>query len=51
VLLDNYVAIIDLKLEVTRHIDVGGVPDGLHGPCNIEIEHRYLAMILREFTS
>ncbi len=27
---DNYVAIIDLKtLEVTRHIDVGGVPDGL----------------------
>ena len=27
---DNYVAVIDLKtLEVTRHIDVGGVPDGL----------------------
>jgi YVTN family beta-propeller protein len=27
---DNYVAIIDLKtLEVIRHIDVGGVPDGL----------------------
>lgn len=27
---DNYVAIVDLKtLEVTRHIDVGGVPDGL----------------------
>jgi len=27
---DNYVAIIDLKtLEVTKHIDVGGVPDGL----------------------
>jgi YVTN family beta-propeller protein len=27
---DNYLAIIDLKtLEVTRHIDVGGVPDGL----------------------
>jgi YVTN family beta-propeller protein len=27
---DNYVAIIDLKtLEVTRHIDVGGTPDGL----------------------
>ena len=27
---DNYVAIIDLKtLEVTGHIDVGGVPDGL----------------------
>ena len=27
---DNYVAIIDLKtLEVTSHIDVGGVPDGL----------------------
>ncbi len=27
---DNYVAIIDLKtLEVTGHLDVGGVPDGL----------------------
>jgi YVTN family beta-propeller protein len=27
---DNYVAIIDLKtLEVTSHLDVGGVPDGL----------------------
>jgi YVTN family beta-propeller protein len=27
---DNYVAVIDLKtLEVTTHIDVGGVPDGL----------------------
>jgi YVTN family beta-propeller protein len=27
---DNYVAIVDLKtLEVTRHIDVGGTPDGL----------------------
>ena len=27
---DNYVAVIDLKtLEVTRHLDVGGVPDGL----------------------
>ncbi|MBZ5855493.1 beta-propeller fold lactonase family protein [Flavihumibacter profundi] len=27
---DNYVAVIDLKtLEVTQHIDVGGVPDGL----------------------
>lgn len=27
---DNYIAIIDLKtLEVTRHLDVGGVPDGL----------------------
>jgi YVTN family beta-propeller protein len=27
---DNYVAIVDLKtLEVTRHIDVGGGPDGL----------------------
>ena len=27
---DNYVAIIDLKtLEVTSHIDVGGMPDGL----------------------
>jgi YVTN family beta-propeller protein len=27
---DNYVVIIDLKtLEVIRHIDVGGVPDGL----------------------
>jgi YVTN family beta-propeller protein len=27
---DNYVAVIDLKtLEVTRHMDVGGVPDGL----------------------
>jgi YVTN family beta-propeller protein len=27
---DNYVAVIDLKtLEVTRRIDVGGVPDGL----------------------
>jgi YVTN family beta-propeller protein len=27
---DNYVAVIDLKkLEVTGHIDVGGVPDGL----------------------
>jgi len=27
---DNYVAIVDLKtLEVTGHIDVGGVPDGL----------------------
>ena len=27
---DNYVAVIDLKtLEVVRHIDVGGVPDGL----------------------
>jgi YVTN family beta-propeller protein len=27
---DNYVAIVDLKtLEVSRHIDVGGGPDGL----------------------
>ena len=27
---DNYMAIIDLKtLEVTSHLDVGGVPDGL----------------------
>ena len=27
---DNYVAVIDLKtLEVTSHLDVGGVPDGL----------------------
>lgn len=27
---DNYVAVVDLKtLEVTNHIDVGGVPDGL----------------------
>jgi YVTN family beta-propeller protein len=27
---DNYVAIVDLsKLEITRHIDVGGGPDGL----------------------
>ena len=27
---DNYVAIIDLKtLEITGHLDVGGVPDGL----------------------
>ena len=27
---DNYIAIIDLKtLEVTGHLDVGGVPDGL----------------------
>lgn len=27
---DNYIAVIDLKtLEVTRHLDVGGVPDGL----------------------
>jgi YVTN family beta-propeller protein len=27
---DNYVAVIDLKtLEVIRHIDVGGIPDGL----------------------
>jgi DNA-binding beta-propeller fold protein YncE len=27
---DNYIAIIDLKtLEVTKHLDVGGVPDGL----------------------
>ncbi|HEV8083034.1 MAG TPA: YncE family protein [Chitinophagaceae bacterium] len=27
---DNYIAIIDLKtLEVTAHLDVGGVPDGL----------------------
>jgi len=27
---DNYIAIIDLKtLEITRHLDVGGVPDGL----------------------
>jgi YVTN family beta-propeller protein len=27
---DNYVAVVDLKtLEVTSHIDVGGVPDGL----------------------
>jgi YVTN family beta-propeller protein len=27
---DNYVAVIDLKkMEVTGHIDVGGVPDGL----------------------
>ncbi|MEO6719376.1 MAG: YncE family protein, partial [Ferruginibacter sp.] len=27
---DNYVAIIDLKtLEVTGHLDVGGIPDGL----------------------
>jgi len=27
---DNYIAVIDLKtLEVTSHLDVGGVPDGL----------------------
>lgn len=27
---DNYVAVIDFKtLEVTKHLDVGGVPDGL----------------------
>lgn len=27
---DNYIAVIDLKtLEVTRHLDVGGIPDGL----------------------
>jgi DNA-binding beta-propeller fold protein YncE len=27
---DNYVVIIDLKtLEITGHLDVGGVPDGL----------------------
>jgi len=27
---DNYIAIVDLKtLEVTSHLDVGGVPDGL----------------------
>ncbi|MBS1596911.1 MAG: YncE family protein [Bacteroidetes bacterium] len=27
---DNYIAVIDLKtLEVTRHFEVGGVPDGL----------------------
>jgi DNA-binding beta-propeller fold protein YncE len=27
---DNYIAIIDLKtLEITSHLDVGGVPDGL----------------------
>ncbi len=27
---DNYIAIIDLKtLEITNHLDVGGVPDGL----------------------
>jgi len=27
---DNYVAVVDLKtLEITRHIDVGGQPDGL----------------------
>ena len=27
---DNYVAVIDLKtLEVTSHLDVGGIPDGL----------------------
>jgi DNA-binding beta-propeller fold protein YncE len=27
---DNYVAVVDLKtLEVTNHLDVGGVPDGL----------------------
>jgi streptogramin lyase len=27
---DNYIAVIDLKtLEVTNHLDVGGVPDGL----------------------
>ena len=27
---DNYVAVIDLKtLEITSHLDVGGVPDGL----------------------
>lgn len=27
---DNYIAVIDLKtLEVTTHLDVGGVPDGL----------------------
>ena len=27
---DNYIAVIDLKtLEVTSHVDVGGVPDGL----------------------
>ena len=27
---DNYIAVIDLKtLEVTGHLDVGGVPDGL----------------------
>jgi DNA-binding beta-propeller fold protein YncE len=27
---DNYIAIVDLKtLEVTGHLDVGGVPDGM----------------------
>lgn len=27
---DNYSAVIDLKtLEVTSHLDVGGVPDGM----------------------
>ena len=27
---DNYIAVVDLKsLEVTNHLDVGGVPDGL----------------------
>ena len=27
---DNYIAVIDLRtLEVTKHLDVGGVPDGL----------------------
>ena len=27
---DNYIAIVDLKtLEVTSHLDVGGVPDGM----------------------
>jgi len=27
---DNYIAVLDLKtLEVTGHLDVGGVPDGL----------------------
>jgi DNA-binding beta-propeller fold protein YncE len=27
---DNYIVVVDLKkLEITGHIDVGGVPDGL----------------------
>ena len=27
---DNYIAIVDLNtLEVTGHLDVGGVPDGM----------------------
>jgi len=27
---DNYIAVVDLKtFEVTSHLDVGGVPDGL----------------------